>query len=184
MEADWEFEVGGDAPIIEAHWSGFVDLRANSQHASALSECRDLPELADALIRLNAPDSPVWTSKIDVFTPDRIDPDEMAASSCDAAHASTCYIDLLPRSDQIWDTPSKVERECRRICANLKVITLSRCRVDLVVRRAVEAGTCDLGMTVYLTACGPTPADARERLAECLALVTDVIAPGEIPHQR
>ena len=28
MEADWEFEVGGDAPVIEALWAGFVDLRS------------------------------------------------------------------------------------------------------------------------------------------------------------
>ena len=27
MEADWEFEVGGDAPVIDACWPGFVDLR-------------------------------------------------------------------------------------------------------------------------------------------------------------
>jgi hypothetical protein len=27
MEADWEFEVGGDAPVIDALWPGFVDLR-------------------------------------------------------------------------------------------------------------------------------------------------------------
>ncbi len=31
MEADWEFEVGGDAPVIEAHWPGFVDLRQNPE---------------------------------------------------------------------------------------------------------------------------------------------------------
>ena len=29
MEADWELEIGGDAPVIEAHWTGFVDLRAD-----------------------------------------------------------------------------------------------------------------------------------------------------------
>ena len=26
MEADWELEIGGDAPVIEADWPGFVDL--------------------------------------------------------------------------------------------------------------------------------------------------------------
>ena len=33
MEADWEFEVGGDAPVIEARWPGFVDLRRNPERA-------------------------------------------------------------------------------------------------------------------------------------------------------
>ena len=28
MEADWEVEIGGGAPVIDALWPGFVDLRA------------------------------------------------------------------------------------------------------------------------------------------------------------
>ena len=32
MEADWEVEVGGGAPVIEAFWPGFVDLRGGRQH--------------------------------------------------------------------------------------------------------------------------------------------------------
>jgi hypothetical protein len=31
LEADWEFEVGGDAPVIDALWPGFVDLRLPSR---------------------------------------------------------------------------------------------------------------------------------------------------------
>lgn len=178
MEADWEFEIGGNAPTIEAHWSGFVNLRENPERAFELSECRELPQLTDALITLNTSDSPVWTSKSDVFTPERTDPDEMAASPDEAAQAIACYIDLLPRSDQAWDSPSKVEQHCRRICANLRAITLSRCRVDFVVRRAVVAGACDLGITLYLTACGSTRANARERLADCLGSVGEVIVSG------
>jgi hypothetical protein len=38
MEADWEFEVGGDAPVIEAPWPGFVDLRLHPERAWQLSE--------------------------------------------------------------------------------------------------------------------------------------------------
>jgi len=38
MEADWEFEVGPDtaglaAPVIDACWPGFVDLRHNPERA-------------------------------------------------------------------------------------------------------------------------------------------------------
>ena len=40
MEADWEFEVGGDAPVIEACWEGFIDLRKTPERA------RQLPEAA------------------------------------------------------------------------------------------------------------------------------------------
>lgn len=182
MEADWEFEIGGDAPVIEAHWSGFVDLGAHPERVSELNECRELPALAGALVRLNAPVSPVWTSKTDVFVPEDIDADEMNAPAAEAAYALACYIDLLPRSEQRWNVPAKAERQCRDLRACLRVIELSRCRVDLVVRRAVVAGADGLGITAYFTACGATPPEAKARLGECLGFVVEAVVSRE--HQR
>jgi len=179
MEADWEFDIGGDAPVIEANWSGFVDLRAHPKRVSELSECRELPALADALVALNATDSPVWTSKTDVFVPERIDPDEIAASTNEATHAAACYIDLLPRGERAWANLETAERVCKQICAELRVIDLSRCRVDVIVRTAVLAERDDLGATVYVMACGPTEADARSRLGECLEAFIRVLVSGE-----
>jgi hypothetical protein len=125
---------------------------------------------------LNAPDSPVWTSKTDVFTPVNIDPDEMDATSEDAAHALACYIDLLQRTDQIWKLPLDAERDCKQICASLSAIGLRCCRVDIVVRRALLRDTNSLAATVYFTACGPTLEDATHQLGECMAAFADVVA--------
>ena len=175
MEADWEFEIGGEAPLIEAYWSGFVDLRAHPERVSELNECRELPALAGALVRLNAADSPVWTSKTDVFVPEHIDADEMNAPADEADHAVACYIDLLPRNDQMWNVPAEAERHCRDLFAGLRVIELSRCRVDLVVRRAVVAGADDLGITAYFTACGATPSEAKARLGECIGSFVEAV---------
>jgi hypothetical protein len=176
MEADWEFEIGGDAPVIEAHWSGFVDLRADPKRALDLAEAGQLSGLADALTRLNAMDSPVWTCKMDVFVPGQIDPDELGAVGAEGAHAVACYVDLLKRSDQQWGSPSEAELACRELCTRLRKIPLQRCRVDLVVRRAhIGPGLNALGMTAYLTACGQTESDAKARLAECLSLFSEEI---------
>lgn len=175
MEADWEFEIGGDAPVIDAYWSGFVDLRAHREQISELSECRELPALADALITLNGAESPIWTSKTDVFIPERIDPDEIAASTDEAAHAMACYIDLVPKRDRAWTDLETAERDCKQICAGLRVIDLPRCRADVVVRRAVLAEGDELAATVYLTACGLTEADARSRLGESLDVFSAVM---------
>jgi hypothetical protein len=59
MEADWEFEVGSDAeglaaPVIEAHWAGFVNLQRHLESARDLPESVLFPALAEALARLNA----------------------------------------------------------------------------------------------------------------------------------
>jgi hypothetical protein len=179
MEADWEFEIGGDAPIIEAHWRGFVDLRADPKRVADLTEAGQLPGLGDTLTRLNAMNSPVWTCKTDVFAPRQIDPDELDAAGAEGAHGVACYIDLLMRSDRQWDLPLKAELACRELCARLRDTPLRRCRVDLVVRRAhIEPELNELGMTAYLTACGQTESEAKARLTECLSLFSEVIAPA------
>lgn len=176
MEADWEFEIGGDAPIIEAHWPGFVDLREEPHRAGELVEARQLPGLADALARMNASNSPVWTSKTDVFDPGPLDADELGATSEEAQHTVACYVDLLMRSDQVWNSPFEAEQPCRDLCNRLRKVALRCCRIDLVIRRAhVHADRNDLGATAYLAACGRQETDARACLAECLSALAAAI---------
>jgi hypothetical protein len=67
MEADWEVEIGPGAPEIFPDWPGFVDLRLDPHSASSLPESAQLPGLAEVLIQLNEPRSPVWTAKCDVW---------------------------------------------------------------------------------------------------------------------
>ena len=178
MEVDWEFEIGGDARVIEAYWPGFVDLRVDPNRASELAEAQQLPGLANTLLRLNAKDSPVWTCKTDVFVPDAIDADELDAVGEEATHAIACYVDLLMRRDQQWNFPFKAEQSCTALCDRLRNIPLGRCRVDLVVRRVfIEPELKDLGATAYLTACGRLESEAKLRLAECLSAFAEAIMP-------
>lgn len=168
MEADWEFDVGGGAPLIEAYWHGLVDLRAHPERVSEIGECRDLPGLTDVLLTLNGVDSLVWTSKADVFFPEMIDPYEMDASPDQAVAAIGCYVDILPRRYEATSDRVRVEKCCRTLCARLAEKTLRCCRVDIVVRRAIVAEAYELGATTYATACGATAAEAKQRLSECL----------------
>ena len=177
MEADWEFELGQDAPVIEAYWSGFVDLRAHPERALELSECGELPALADALVKLNSMSSPVWTSKADVFTPEHVDPDEMTSFAEDATCAIACYVDLLMSGDHTWNLPFEAERDCKSLCSRLRADSLGNCRVDIVIRRALVVDTNNLGATVYVTACGSSMEKAKTRLGECLNAFTSVLVP-------
>ena len=178
MEADWEFEIGPGAPVIEPHWPGFVDLRAEPNRACDLAEAAELPDLANALMRMNHVNSPAWTCKSDVFLPGHIDPDELDARGEEAAHTIACYVDVLARDDRQWNLPSRAEAAARELCLRLRDIPLRRCRVDLVIRQAhLEPEANHLGMTAYFAACGQTESDARSRLTECISLFTAVIAP-------
>lgn len=175
MEADWEIEVGGDAPVIDADWPGFVDLRSSPARVNEIAEARLQPGLTEALMRLNAGDSPVWTCKCDVFEPDRIDADEMDASREEAARAVACYVDLLMGGVH-WKSLGGAEDACKVWSVRLREIALSRCRVDLVIRMAVFAGGNGLGVTAYLSACGRNQTDAESRLGECLVAFAQVAA--------
>jgi hypothetical protein len=172
MEADWEFELGGDAPVIEAQWSGFIDLRQNPERAWQLPETAQLPALAQALARLNAPASPVWTSKCD-FWPHleagEFDADELdAPPGCDP-HAMGCYIDILPKSGQQWPLPTNAATACKCACNLLRDVLLCCCRVDLVIRRAIVAPEIEgLGITAYLSSCGENEGEAAIALQASL----------------
>jgi hypothetical protein len=177
MEADWEFEVGLAAPVIDALWPGFVDLRLAPERAGHLPEAAQFPALAEALAKLNDAASPVWTCKCD-FWP-RLEADELDAGELDAppgcmAHAMGCYIDLLPRDDQGWAQPAMAEAVCKRVCGLLRTVPLGCCRADLVIRHAfITADRMDLGITAYLTSCGPSSAQAGRTLAAALTALTD-----------
>jgi hypothetical protein len=180
MEADWEFEVGGDAPAIETRWEGFVDLRLAPERAWELPETVHFPALAAALAKLNAPRSPVWTSKCD-FWPrlesGAFDPDEMDAPSGGFAHAMGCYIDLLPRSDGQWRFPALAEATCKQVCAVMGAVPLRSCRLDLMIRRAfIAPDRMDLGITAYVTSCGASPEAASCTLAAALAAIADALS--------
>lgn len=169
MEADWEVEIGGDAPVIEGCWEGLKDLHCNPERAMTLPESRDLAGLAQALIQLNSAASPVWTSKCDVWRPEAFAPDEMEASAEEGKCAIACYVDLLPRTNQQWPCPEEAVAACRSLCARLREIPLGCCRADLVVRAAwIAPDRKTTGITAYLTACGVTLEGATGVLASAL----------------
>jgi hypothetical protein len=188
VEADWEFEIGGDAPVIDASWPGFIDLRWTPQSGAvswsrirSLQETAQLSGLAVTLERLNAEYSPVWTSKCDFWPalrPEEFDADELDAPTGFCAHGLGCYIDLLPKGEQQWALPDMVAAACRSWCAQLLAVPLRCCRVDFIIRRAlIAAHRVDTGITAYFTTCGPTSGEALQTLEAALAAFVDALCP-------
>jgi len=177
MEADWEMEIGGESPVIDGCWEGFVDLRSDASRVAEISEGSQLPGLAPALNRLNGPLSGVWTSKCDVWNVEEFDPCELDADEGSVACAMAAYIDMLPRSGRHWASPPLAERCCRQMCTALRSIQLRKCRADFVVRRAfITPDRPGLGITLYVTACGSSRSDALGMLSAALPEVVEVIA--------
>ncbi len=184
MEADWEVEIGEDAPVIDAHWSGYVDLRRWPERASELAETLVVPALVEALVRLNGSLSPVWTSKCDVWDDQAFDLDELDAPDDAALCAIACYVDLLPDGDNGWPTVALALAWCQAICGRAQPNALRCCRADLVVRRAwLTPDSEGFGVTAYITACGATGADALGSLASALKVIVEAVVCHETPAE-
>jgi hypothetical protein len=180
MEADWEVEIGPEAPIIEALWPGFVDLRRTPERIGEIAEAGQFLALAEALLRINKSGSQIWTSKCDLWTPDprlkQWDQDEMDATTAESAVALACYIDLLPQDASLFVGLAEAEAWVRATIRRLHEAVCRCCRADLVIRRAFQADREGLGITVYATACGADSETAEKSLSGALTALGEAIS--------
>jgi hypothetical protein len=185
VEADWEVEIGGGAPVIEADWPGFpgspcipglpsipgspghIDLRSRPERIAEISEAAAFPPLARLLLALNAPDSGLYTSKCDLWQPE---PTDLA-----------CYIDLLPREGKVFAHRQQAETFCREYVARLATAQPQHgpesshdSSIALVIRLAIAGPAEGFGITAYLSAKAasqPDAAAAQTSAAHALAAV-------------
>ena len=176
MEADWEVEIGGDAPVLDTCWLGFVDLRLNADAVNSLYEVQQLPNFGQALQILNSVSSPVWTSKCDVWQLSEIDPLEFDLLGEIGLVAFACYIDILNSESQAWLSHEKAVEWSKSLCIRLRSCQLRGCRADLIVRKATCKGiSSGFGITAYLSAAGADFSQARQRLSLSLVAFADTI---------
>lgn len=171
MEADWSVEIGPGLPRIEAAWSGFLDLQASPHAINTLPEPSQHSALRDALLALNAPSSPVFTSKCDAWTltSDEIDPDEFDASPQQTHTGFASYIDVLDRASARFSSFAHCEQCIRDIAAHLRSIPIACCRADIVARKALSNKESGYGITLYVAACGADHAAAYTPWQNALA---------------
>ncbi len=164
MEADWAVEVGGDAARIEVDWAGFVDLRGNPGDVETIVEAREHPALRAALVGLNTAESPVLTTKCDVWTfaGEGIDPLEFDCSADDAQAGCASYIDVIAREPAWFGSFAEHEAWVRRATLVLRGTSDRQGRVDLVVRAAAAGGADGFGVTLYAAGCGVDSLAAEE----------------------
>jgi hypothetical protein len=173
MEADWEVEIGGGAPVIEALWPGFVDLRSHPERVGEIAEAAAFTPLAGLLRALNSPESPVWTSKCDLWEPE--------------PGALALYIDMLPHEGTVFSERQQAEVFCREHVGRLEATTLpvrlGEYSIELVIRQAVAGETEGFGITAYLGAKGAVQKEVETTLEALMAGLADSL-PIRRPPER
>ncbi len=179
MEADWEIEIGGGAPVIEALWPGFVDLRTAPARIAEIAEAAGFPPLAQLLLALNRPPSPLWTAKCDLWEAptEELDPHPDANSATHLPFTLACYIDLLPLEGRVFAQWQQAERLCRDWVTRLESISIAEARLDLVVRQSVAGAVEGFAVTAYLSAMGRDRGEAAAALAAAMEAFAASVPP-------
>jgi hypothetical protein len=188
MDIDWEVEIGGDAPVIEAQWPGLIDLRMHPERINEISELNSMPPLRDLLLALNSEKSPVWTSKCDVWEP--------------YANAGACYIDILPREPQLFTDWKELQRFCqelvRRLAPKAEYVPLRSpdvscafipaddgaegTNISLVIRKAVNNGEEGFGVTAYFAAEDSQAGSAKSALGVLMGTFLEAVMATRFPR--
>ncbi len=115
-------------------------------------------------MKLNGPDSPVFTSKCDVWTmAEAIDPLEFDCGAEEARAGMACYVDVVAREAGMLGSFAEHEGWVRRAAAVLRGEAVRCGRVDLVVRGAVAGGVEGFGLTLYAAGWEWIPRERKRR---------------------
>jgi len=170
MEADWSVEIGADLPAIIAPWEGFIDLLREPLLVSRVKETAGFAMLTQALIMLNQQNSPVFTSKCDLWllAADEIDPLEFDAEGDETKQGIACYIDIIARRAALFRSFRAHERWVWSAVDEMRQVKLTQARAELVVRAAMVDTSEGLAATLYVAACGATENAARATFQSAL----------------
>jgi hypothetical protein len=183
MEADWSVEIGGDAPVIETDWPGWIDLAVDISRIAQLDEVQNFPPLGEAIMELNRANGSFQTTKCDLwFSDETVDPFEFDSEPGEHRTTANCYLDLLPQLLSQWACLAPAESWARYVVDTLRAAPCRSARAEIVLRQVPKQSS--IGATLYVNACGSTPELARKALIPALQLAVSILCsahPNTLP---
>ena len=201
MFAEWSAACRSDDPAMVVPWSDpdgvvrFLDLRAEPFDLGEIGEAEQYPSLRRALRSLNAPRSPVFTSKCDVWTLSPEDGGEKLESlrleldldDTEIAFGLSSYIDVLWRERAVFASPHVATERLARLTRRAARLPHHESAFEAVLRPAVVdlRGPLEgFGASLYVTAVAGDPETAARRWEAALDSVVallrerDALPPG------
>lgn len=177
MEADWSAELGGDAPVIDQGWPGWIDIRQDPSQIARLNEVRLFPPIEKALRCVLESNCGLVPTKCDFWTDEEtVDACEYDAEPGANSTTANCYVDLMPQAATHWINLAWAERWAEATIRKLQAIPCRNTRVEVVLRQAFIHDLAFLGVSVYISACGISTEQARSTLASALPLAFTAIS--------
>ncbi len=136
MQADFSFELGGDAPALEIPWSSddphvrYYDLKTHPELVQKIPEAAAYPELGAFLSRISAAEFPLATAKCDAWASNEVAPDEEIFGD----HKFVSYVDLVFVDERERCSFEKHEAFAKELCRLLGQAPEIAATVELVIR--------------------------------------------------
>jgi hypothetical protein len=191
MLSEWSAECFAEDPVLVVPWDTdpnhpdigqFINLRENPYDLDRIPEAEQHPPLMQALRSLNAPRSPVFTAKCDVWL---LDADERSALQFElglndeqSTHGFASYIDLLWRERAIFVSFHQQEQRLTRLTRLTDQLEHPDAALDCILRPAfldLTGPQEGFAFTVYLKALGTDAAHAYENWSRALEAVTTLL---------
>ena len=194
MYAEWTAECGHEDPVVVVPWADpddaerrFIDLRENPYDLDLIPEAVGHPALEAALRSLNAPRSPVFTAKCDVWLlgTEEIAPLHPLLDVEAAQHPAGfgAYIDLFWRERSVFVSRHAHGQMLDRLVRRAEALELPLAALELTLRPALlDLTTAQEGfaVTLYVKAVGPDRVAAEGLWAQALEALTPVLRSREL----
>jgi len=192
MLSEWSVECGADDPVLVVPWSDpdnpgrhFIDLRENPYDLDWLEEASQHPALLHALRALNAPRSPVFTAKCDVWPiaadelePLRIELDLNPELPEETAAGLASYIDLIWRERSIFASFHQHEQLLHRIARLAATLQHPFAALECTLRPALldfSGAQEGFAISLYIKALGHDSVAAEQRWGAALSDVSALL---------
>jgi len=178
VDAEWSVLSGADDPMVTIPWrdegglAEFLALSDNPALIERIAEAAAWPEMRAMLVTLNQANSPVMTSKCDIWW---LSEDERELDWGTKAAGIGSYCDVSMKDEIAFASLTAQLAELQRLTRLARALPFDEMRAEFVLRPALWLARTGHATTVYVYGYGHDQASARANWGCALRAITDLV---------